>query len=238
LAGSVGARRGQELRRVSLPDTLFGEGITVLGGKLYQLTWMEHRCLIYDADTLHLLRQVPYEGEGWGLANDGRVLITSDGSEWIRFRDPATMKVVSSIANTFIRPGAGRDASKWGRAVVLPLRASGASVGGLSTLPRKATKTKVVRPRRGALAGLLPTGKAERSVYVFLSPCSIASGARHETKLVEVDLLITPRSTTLGTGPRPLGTGEGPATSLPLLVSDSILTLDQKREPPSTPPGS
>jgi glutamine cyclotransferase len=100
LVHELDPRSGQELRRVYLPNALFGEGITVLGGKLYQLTWMEHRCLIYDADTLRLLTQVPYEGEGWGLANDGHLLITSDGSEWIRFRDPATMKVVRAIEVT------------------------------------------------------------------------------------------------------------------------------------------
>jgi glutamine cyclotransferase len=100
LVHELDPRSGQELRSVHLPDALFGEGITVLGGKLYQLTWMEHRCLVYDADTLRLLAQVPYDGEGWGLANDGHLLITSDGSEWIRFRDPATMKVVRSIEVT------------------------------------------------------------------------------------------------------------------------------------------
>jgi glutamine cyclotransferase len=100
LVHELDPRSGQELRRVYLPNALFGEGITVLGGKLYQLTWMEHRCLIYDAGTLRLLTQVPYEGEGWGLANDGRLLITSDGSEWIRLRDPATMKVVRAIEVT------------------------------------------------------------------------------------------------------------------------------------------
>jgi glutamine cyclotransferase len=90
-------RTGTELRRVALPDALFGEGITVLDGKLYQLTWMEHRCLVYDADTLRLVAELPYDAEGWGLANDGHLLITSDGSEWIRFRDPATMKVVREL---------------------------------------------------------------------------------------------------------------------------------------------
>jgi glutaminyl-peptide cyclotransferase len=93
-------RSGQELRRVSLPKELFGEGITVLGAKLYQLTWMEHRCLIYDADTLRLLGHMPYEGEGWGLANDGHLLIMSDGSQRIRFRDPVTMRIVRELEVT------------------------------------------------------------------------------------------------------------------------------------------
>ncbi len=91
---------GRELRRAALDAKYFGEGITILNGRLYQLTWQEHRCLVYDAASFKQLDELPYEGEGWGLTNDGTSLITSDGSEWIRYRDPASFKVTRSVRVT------------------------------------------------------------------------------------------------------------------------------------------
>ncbi|MBC7978235.1 MAG: glutaminyl-peptide cyclotransferase [Myxococcales bacterium] len=91
---------GRELRRAALDAKYFGEGITILNGRLFQLTWQEHTCLVYDAATFRKLDELAYEGEGWGLTNDGTSLITSDGSEWIRFRDASSFKVTRSIQVT------------------------------------------------------------------------------------------------------------------------------------------
>lgn len=91
---------GRELRRAALDGKYFGEGITIWNGRLYQLTWREHRCLVHDAASFHRLDELAYEGEGWGLTNDGTSLIMSDGSEWIRYRDPASFQVTRSIRVT------------------------------------------------------------------------------------------------------------------------------------------
>lgn len=91
---------GRELRRAALDDKYFGEGITIRNGRLYQITWREHRCLVYDAASFQRLDEFSYEGEGWGLTNDGTSLIMSDGSEWIRFRDPLSFRVIRSIQVT------------------------------------------------------------------------------------------------------------------------------------------
>jgi len=91
---------GRELRRAALDGKYFGEGITLWNGRLYQLTWREHQCLVYDAASFHRLGELAYEGEGWGLTNDGTSLIMSDGSEWIRYRDPASFQVTRSIRVT------------------------------------------------------------------------------------------------------------------------------------------
>jgi glutamine cyclotransferase len=88
---------GKALREVKLEDRYFGEGLAILGGKIYQLTWREQTCFVYDLATLRKIREIRYDGEGWGLATDGKALIMSDGSEWIRFRDPATFAVTRSI---------------------------------------------------------------------------------------------------------------------------------------------
>jgi glutamine cyclotransferase len=82
---------GQTERRAALPATLFGEGICRLGDVIWQLTWQERVALRWDARTLELAGQVPYNRQGWGIcAADGSVL-TSDGSSELVRRDPQTL---------------------------------------------------------------------------------------------------------------------------------------------------
>ena len=78
---------------VPLNEQYFGEGITILNDKIYQLTWQDNYCLVYDAKTLEYTGHFIYEFEGWGLTNDGKQLILSDGTPTIRFIDPETFKV-------------------------------------------------------------------------------------------------------------------------------------------------
>lgn len=77
----------------TLENKYFGEGITIFGDLLYQLTWQENTCFVYDKNTLEEIRQITYTGEGWGLCNDGEQLIMSDGSERIYFRDPDNFSI-------------------------------------------------------------------------------------------------------------------------------------------------
>ena len=70
----------------------FGEGITVLGDKVYQLTWLNEKMHIYDRKTLKHLATHAYKGEGWGLTSDGKKLYMSDGTHIIRVIDPETLK--------------------------------------------------------------------------------------------------------------------------------------------------
>jgi glutamine cyclotransferase len=75
------------INNVNLSRSYFGEGLTVLNDKIYQLTWKEGRGLIYDVNTFETLGSFNYgqSKEGWGLCNDGRQLYKTDGSEniWI-----------------------------------------------------------------------------------------------------------------------------------------------------------
>ena len=75
------------LNNVNLSKSYFGEGLTVLNDKIYQLTWKEGRGLIYDVNSFETLGSFNYgqSKEGWGLCNDGRQLYKTDGSEniWI-----------------------------------------------------------------------------------------------------------------------------------------------------------
>lgn len=84
---------GAILNSIGLDGNYFGEGITIIDGKIFQLTWQEQKCFIYDKNTLQLIKDIPYTGEGWGLCNDGKSIIMSDGTERIVFRNPDTFTV-------------------------------------------------------------------------------------------------------------------------------------------------
>jgi len=85
----------------TLESSLFGEGLALLGGRLYQLTWKSEIGYVYDAGTLAQVDSFRYHGEGWGLATDGHSLIMSDGSDTLRFLDPVTFQVTRRVPVTF-----------------------------------------------------------------------------------------------------------------------------------------
>ncbi|MGA2219425.1 MAG: glutaminyl-peptide cyclotransferase [Terracidiphilus sp.] len=78
----------------------FAEGLTNWGSTLVQVTWQDHIGLVYDRFSFHLLRTFSYAGEGWGLTQDGKSLILSDGTATLRFLDPATFHVQRRITVT------------------------------------------------------------------------------------------------------------------------------------------
>jgi glutamine cyclotransferase len=95
---TAGPAGGPPRTTATLPSPLFGEGVTVLGPTLWQLTWQDGVAIERDSQTLAELRRVPYQGEGWGLCHqaDGR-LVMSNGSSWLTFRDPKTFAVTGSV---------------------------------------------------------------------------------------------------------------------------------------------
>jgi len=93
----VDLNTGRVLKEISIPAKYFGEGLTVIGSRAYQLTWTTGIGFIYDADTFQLEGQFAYTGEGWGLTTDEHSLILSDGTSRIRFIDPSTFQVVRTI---------------------------------------------------------------------------------------------------------------------------------------------
>jgi glutaminyl-peptide cyclotransferase len=85
------------LQEATLPVPLFGEGITVAGDRLWQLTWTSETAIERDPATLAERRRVSYHGEGWGLCHDGKRLVMSDGSDRLTFRDPTTFAPVGQV---------------------------------------------------------------------------------------------------------------------------------------------
>ncbi|UQW99220.1 glutaminyl-peptide cyclotransferase [Streptomyces sp. RerS4] len=88
-------------RSVGLPAPLFGEGITLSGARLWQLTWRNGIAIERDPTTLAERRRVSYRGEGWGLCHQhdaGRErLVMSDGTDRLTFRDPDTFTATGGI---------------------------------------------------------------------------------------------------------------------------------------------
>lgn len=85
------------LNSIDLDNKYFGEGITIMGDKLYQLTWQSFTGFVYNKNTLNKLHEFSYATEGWGLTNDGKLLIMSDGSEKIYFIDTTTLQETRRI---------------------------------------------------------------------------------------------------------------------------------------------
>lgn len=84
-------------RKQTLSSSVFGEGLTLWGERIYVLTWREQRGFIFDKNTLKKLGEFSYSGEGWGLTHSDRALIMSDGSATLRFIDPQTLRVEKTI---------------------------------------------------------------------------------------------------------------------------------------------
>ncbi len=88
---------GSVLQMHQLLTKFFGEGITIYGDNIIQLTYKENIGFVYNKDTFELLRKFNYPTEGWGITHDGSHLIMSDGTPTLYFLDPETFEQVSRI---------------------------------------------------------------------------------------------------------------------------------------------
>lgn len=89
---------GKIVKSVPLDDLYFGEGITILNGKIYQLTYKHQKGFVYDLSDFAVIDSFSFASqEGWGLTNDGKYLIMSDGTENLTWLDPVTFKVIKKV---------------------------------------------------------------------------------------------------------------------------------------------
>jgi glutamine cyclotransferase len=94
----VALASGRVLQLIRVRSPYFAEGATILGDRVYQLTWQQKTGFVYDLRTLRRLRTFHYDGEGWGLTNSGTQLIMSDGTDKLRFRDPGSFAVLRTLS--------------------------------------------------------------------------------------------------------------------------------------------
>ncbi|HIC50218.1 MAG TPA: glutaminyl-peptide cyclotransferase [Candidatus Poseidoniales archaeon] len=91
---------GEVLRQTQLDQSLFGEGITILGDTIVMLTWKEGIALVFDIETFEVVGNHTYSGEGWGLCYNGEFLVMSNGTSELALRDPSDFTVQSTLLVT------------------------------------------------------------------------------------------------------------------------------------------
>ena len=92
----VDLKTGEVIDQHDLPEKYFAEGLALADGKFYQLTWKNNVIFVYDRD-FKLIKEVPFDHDGWGLTFDGQHLIASDGTSYLRFLEPETLAESHSI---------------------------------------------------------------------------------------------------------------------------------------------
>ena len=185
--GIVDIKTGKADKKVVLDDQYFGEGITVLNNKIYQLTWQTKVGFVYDLKTFEKLREFKYNTEGWGLTNDNEHLIMSDGTEKLIFLDTATLEPVKTLhvkdQNGFVTKLNELEymegfilANQWETNRILKIDPETGSVVGTLDLSQLAQEAKLDNPRADVLNGiayhpstklLIVTGKFWPSTYVL-----------------------------------------------------------------------
>lgn len=88
----VDLNTGKILKSIALDSKYFGEGVTILNDTVYQLTWKEKMVFAYTLKDFKKVREFNYDGEGWGLTNDGKELILSDGTSNLHYFSPTNFQ--------------------------------------------------------------------------------------------------------------------------------------------------
>jgi glutaminyl-peptide cyclotransferase len=88
---------GEPIQSLNMSKEIFAEGLTIIGDKLYQLSWQNNVGFVYDKKSFQLLTKFNYPTEGWGLTNDGKNLIMSDGTNKLYFKETQSFTEVGRI---------------------------------------------------------------------------------------------------------------------------------------------
>lgn len=91
---------GEVLQRREIGPDYFGEGVVAAKGRLIELTWRSHVGFIYDLRTFRPEGRFSYSGEGWGLTTDGARIVMSDGTPFLRWLDPTSLKEIGRVEVT------------------------------------------------------------------------------------------------------------------------------------------
>jgi glutaminyl-peptide cyclotransferase len=96
----VDLKTGKVLKKIDINQNYFAEGCAVVDNKIYQLTWLNNKCFVYDINTFQKINEFTYSGEGWGLTTLDGKLVLSDGSPNIRFYEPSNFSRIKAIIVT------------------------------------------------------------------------------------------------------------------------------------------
>jgi len=91
---------GKPEKEIKLDSAYFGEGISMVNNKIYQLTWQEHKVFVYDANTFKKIKEMQWPFEGWGMTTDGKQLIISTGGSNLYFVNPDDFKIIKQVSVT------------------------------------------------------------------------------------------------------------------------------------------
>lgn len=185
--GVVDINTGLSEKKATLASRFFGEGITILNNKLYQLTWKDKTGFVYDLASFKKLREFSYTTEGWGLTHNNEHLIMSDGSENLYFLDTVNFSVAKKLKVTYQGDPVKMlnelefvegfiFANVWQTNSIAKIDVSTGNVVGFMDLGPLASQAALVNPQQDVLNGiawhagsktLLVTGKYWPYLYVL-----------------------------------------------------------------------
>jgi glutamine cyclotransferase len=88
---------GKPTQKIDIPQPYFGEGVTILNDKIYQLTWEENKVFVYDLATFKKIKEFDWSMQGWGLTHNGKQLLISTGDSNIYFVNPETFAIERTL---------------------------------------------------------------------------------------------------------------------------------------------
>jgi glutamine cyclotransferase len=94
----IDPKTGEIIKKISVPGMYFSEGICIYENMIYMITWTSGKCFVYDLDTFEQIKEMGYNGQGWGLANYGNKFLMSDGSNVLRVIEPSNFFVEKNIS--------------------------------------------------------------------------------------------------------------------------------------------
>ena len=161
---------GIQNKKINLDKAYFGEGITILNNKIYQLTWKNKVGFIYDVSTYKKLGEFKYEFEGWGITHDNHNLIVSDGTETIYYLDSVSLQVVKklSVKENGIKASKLNElefiegyifANQWGTNYILKIDPTTGTVVRKLNLSEFVKKAKWMYPQADVLNGIAYNSK-------------------------------------------------------------------------------
>jgi len=185
--GVVSVKTGELDKKITLKKEFFGEGITILNNKIYQLTWREHTGFVYDLKSYKELRQFTYKTEGWGLTHNSENLIMSDGSNQLHFLDTTDFSIVKSLTINYNNAPLNYlneleyvdgfvYANIWQTDMIAKIDAASGEVAGFIDLAALTRQAKMINPKIDLLNGiawhastksLLVTGKNWPMIFVL-----------------------------------------------------------------------